>query len=557
MRPHHFRPQRGLPALLTILTLVLVPGLAACTSFSETVTDESSAAESSPSAEPQVTPIEWTDCNEPIQQLIAAQPGSDRNLTFSCGSTEVPIDYDEPGGDKLPLFLLRVVMAGQTDRIGSLMVNPGGPGASGADAALGLALRLPLEVLQRFDLVGFDPRGVGLSTPVECIPDELKEDIVAGEPRPTSDEQLDEAIALAQEVADACSEEYDAAPLGTFNTVDTARDMDQLRQAVGDEQLNYLGYSYGTTLGSTYAELYPDKVRAMVLDAAVDPDTDELTHAEESAAAFEAGFDAFAANCLGLIAGCPLGAEPRQFVEALLGQAAQTPIPSSEATAAPTPAAPSTEPSTEPAEPGAEATEPTTPAGPRQATPGVVLTAIKAGLYDTKSWPQLAQSLAAAQRGDSAGLFSLADTFSGRLEDGTYSNLLDANIAVNCADGEETFEESEIRDLAGEWSAKYPLFGAGSAVSLYTCSVWEAERTPVPERDAEGSAPILVVGTSGDPVTPLPGAVDLAEKLESGVLLTWQGQGHTAYPKTECVTAAVNAYLIDLTAPLDGLTCPA
>ena len=149
----------------------MVPGLAACTSFSETAADESSAAASSPPAEPQVTPIEWTDCNEPIQQLIAAQPGSDRNLTFSCGSTEVPIDYDEPGGDKLPLFLLRVVMAGQTDRIGSLMVNPGGPGVSGADAALSLALRLPVEVLQRFDLVGFDPRGVGLSTPVECIPD--------------------------------------------------------------------------------------------------------------------------------------------------------------------------------------------------------------------------------------------------------------------------------------------------------------------------------------------------------------------------------------------------
>jgi hypothetical protein len=291
----------------------------------------------------------------------------------------------------------------------------------------------------------------------------------------------------------------------------------------------------------------------MVLDAAVDPDTDERTHAEESAAAFEAGFDAFAANCTGLIAGCPLGAEPRQFVEALLGQAAQTPIPSSEPAATPSAAAgstPSTEPPATPAAPAA-------PAEPRRATAGVVMTAIQAGLYDTKSWPQLAQSLLAAQQGDSAGLFSLADTYSGRLEDGTYSNLLDANLAVNCADSDETFREAQIRELAAEWSAKYPLFGAGSATSLYNCSVWEAERTPVPERDAEGSAPILVVGNSGDPVTPLPGAVDLAEKLESGVLLTWQGQGHTAYPKTPCVTAAVNAYLIDLTAPLDGLTCPA
>ena len=537
MRLHH-----GPPALLLAALLALVPGLAGCTSFTETAADETTAPSSSAPAEPEAEPIEWTDCNEQIQPLIAAQPGSDRNLTFSCGRTEVPISYDEPGGDNLPLFVIRVVMAGQTDRIGSLMVNPGGPGASGADAAIGLALTLPVEVLQRFDLIGFDPRGVGLSTPVECIPDELKEELVAAEPRPTSDEQLDDAFALAEEVAEGCAEEYGAA-LSTFNTVDTARDMDRLRQALGDEQLSYLGYSYGTTLGSTYAELFPDRVRAMVLDAAVDPDPDELSHAEEGAAALEAGFDAFAANCTGLIAGCPLGAQPRQFVEALLGQAAQTPIPSAGPAAAPSATA-SAEPSAAPAE-------------PRQATPGVIMTAIQAGLYDTGSWPQLAQALAAAQQGNSAGIFSLADSYSGRLEDGTYSNLLDANLAVNCADSEETFEQDEIRDLAGEWSAKYPLFGPGSAISLYTCSVWEAERTPLPERDAEGSAPILVVGNAGDPVTPLPGAVDLAEDLESGVLLTWQGQGHTAYPKTDCVTATVNAYLIDLVAPLDGLTCPA
>jgi pimeloyl-ACP methyl ester carboxylesterase len=522
------RLHRGLaavPSSLLALGLALTMVLAGCTSFADTTGADSSRAASSTAA-PEAASIDWTDCDEQIQPLIAGRPGSDRDLAFKCGRTEVPISYDEPSGAKLPLFLVRVVRAGQTDRIGSLVVNPGGPGASGADAAIGLALTLPEEVLGRFDLVGFDPRGVGLSTPVECISDDMKERIVASEPRPTSKEQLDDTFGLSREVADGCTEEYGDA-LGAFNTVDTARDMDQIRQGLGDEQLTYLGYSYGTTLGSTYAELFPDKVRAFVLDAAVDPDADKRTDAEESAKALEAGFDVFAANCVGLIAGCPIGQTPRQFLEDLLRQAAQTPIPSSE------------------------------PGETRQATPGVVMTAVQAALYDTAAWPQLAQALAAGQRGDSAGLFSLADGYWGRLEDGTYSNLMDANLAVNCADTAERFEQREIRALVAEWSEAYPLFGAGSAAGLYTCSVWEAERTPLPERDAEGSAPILVVGTAGDPVTPLPGAVDMAEQLDEGVLLTWQGQGHTAYPKNDCVNAAVNAYLINLTVPLDGLTCPA
>jgi pimeloyl-ACP methyl ester carboxylesterase len=501
--------------------------LAGCTSFSDTLQGEaSSSAAAAPPAAPKAAPIDWSDCDEQIQPLIADQPGSERDLAFECGRTEVPISYDEPEGAKLPLFLVRVREAGQTNRIGSLMVNPGGPGASGADAAIGLALTMPEIVLKRFDLIGFDPRGVGLSTPVECIPAELKDRMIASEPRPTTTEQLDESFALTKEAADGCAEQYGDA-LGTFNTVDTARDMDRLRQSLDEDQLTYLGYSYGTTLGSTYAEHFPDKVRAMVLDGAVDPDADPKADAEAGAKGLEAGFDAFAKNCTGLLAGCPLGAQPRQYVERLLGKADTTPIPSSEK------------------------------GETRKATAGVVLTAIQAALYDTDSWPQLAQSLKAADGGDAKGLFSLADNYTGRMDDGKYSNLLDANLAINCADTEKTYDEAEVRGLAAEWDAKYPLFGAASATGLYTCSVWKAKRTPLPERDAQGSAPILVVGNTGDPVTPLPGAQDMAKDLDSGVLLTWQGQGHTAYPKTQCVIAAVNTYLIDRKAPMDGLTCPA
>src|SRR4051794_16640426 len=526
------RLHRGLaavPSSLLALGLATTLALSGCSSFADTVASGStkSAPASTSPAEPKANSINWSDCDEQIQPLIAGQPGSDRNLKFECGRTEVPISYEEPKGATLPLFLVRVVMAGQTGRIGSLVVNPGGPGASGADAALGLALTLPLEVMSKFDIVGFDPRGVGLSTPVECISDDLKERLIASEPRPTTDAQLDDAFALTKQVADGCAKEYGDA-LGTFNTVDTARDMDRLRQSLGDDQLTYLGYSYGTTLGSTYAELFPDKVRAMVLDAAVDPDADQQSDAEAGAKGLEAGFNSFANNCTHLLAGCPLGAEPRQFVERLLGEADKAPIPSSEK------------------------------GETRKATPGIVLTAIQAALYDTHSWPQLAQSLAAAYRDkDAKGLFSLADNYTGRLDDKSYSNLLDANLAISCADTKERVDESDIRKLAAEWDAKYPFFGASAAIGLYTCSVWKAHPTPLPERDAAGSAPILVVGNSGDPVTPLPGAVDLAKDLDAGVLLQWQGQGHTAYPKTPCITDAVDKYLVDLKAPMDGLTCPA
>ena len=505
--------------------LALTLAVSGCTSSGD---DEEAATSSAPAtpAAAEAQPIEWSDCSTDIGQIIAGRPGADRQLTFSCGTTTVPISYDDPAGDTMQLFLVRATVAGQTDRIGSLVVNPGGPGQSATDAAIQSALTLPADVVGRFDIVGVDPRGVGLSTPVECISDEQKDELFAADPRGTDAGSLDAALTRVEDVAAGCSEKYQEA-LGAFGTVDSARDLDLVRQSLGDEQLTYLGYSYGTTLGSTYAELFPDRVRALVLDGAVDPDTTEQESAEARAQAFEAAYDAFGASCTGLIGGCPVGPDPRTFLNDLLTQAAATPIASSRA------------------------------GETRQATPGLILNGVRSALYQPSAWPQLAQSLAGARNGDAAGILTLADTYTGRNDDGTYSNVVDANVTVNCADADEEFTADQVRGLIAGWNATYPLFGADAALGLYTCSAWEAPRTPLPDRDAEGSAPILVVGTQGDPVTPLPGAVDMAEDLTSGVLLTWQGNGHTAYPKSDCVNAAVNAYLIDLTAPLDGLTCPA
>lgn len=519
------RASRGLLAAASGLLLAL----AGCSSGDSGQADPGAAASSSAAASTaaatDVDPVDLQDCTDDILGIGVTNT---RSLSFECGYLDVPISYDEPHSRTLPMFVIRARLPGQTDRIGSLVVNPGGPGASGADAVLSLSQTLPEDVLRRFDLVGFDPRGVGFTTPVTCFTDEEKNRFFSDEPRPVTPDQLDAVLGLYDQVAASCADKYGDA-LGAFDTVDTARDLDRLRAALGEEQLTFLGYSYGTTLGSTYAELFPEKVRAMVLDGAVDPDADLRAAAEAGAAGLEAGFDAFAASCTGLVSGCPVGGNPRQFVYDLLNQAAAAPIPSSK------------------------------PGETRQATPGIVMTAVTSAMYDPVSWPQLSQSLRAAQAGDSAGLFSLADGYAERLDDGTYSNLFDANFAINCADtpADQQATRDQVAQLAADWNTRYPLFGAHSAASLYACTGWDAPRTPLPERDAQGSAPIVVVGNSGDPVTPLAGAVDMARDLQSGVLVTWQGQGHTSYPKTDCVTAAVDQYLIDLVVPQDGLTCPA
>jgi pimeloyl-ACP methyl ester carboxylesterase len=519
------RLHRGL--LTAVLCLPLA--LSGCTSFATTMTAADhtvpAAARATSSPRP-VQPVRWTDCTSRITPALGSLQATDRTLAYQCGRLDVPISYRDPGGDTLPLFLVRIVLQGQTNRIGSLVMNPGGPGVSAVNDAVAIAQTLPLDVLRRFDLVGFDPRGVGLSTPVECIPDKTKDEIVASEPRPVTAEQLDASFALARKVADGCAGKYGDA-LGVFNTVNTARDMDRVRQAIGDDKLTYLGYSYGTTLGSTYAELFPGKIRALVLDGVVDPDTDPVRDAEATAAGLEKGFDAYASNCTSQPAGCPLGTDPRTFVDALLAQAERTPIPSQKA------------------------------GETRAATAGVVMLAVTASLYDTSAWPQLSQALVAAQKGDSQGLFSIADSYWQRLANGTYTNVMDANTAINCADTRQRASEAEARKLAVEWNAKYPLFGAGAGAGLYGCTPWKAAPTPVPARKAiDTSTPLLLVGNTGDPVTPYPGAQDMAKDLGDDTLLTWQGQGHTSYPKTPCVTSAVNAYLIDLTVPPNGQTCP-
>jgi pimeloyl-ACP methyl ester carboxylesterase len=461
----------------------------------------------------------------PRQLIGQAAP----DMTYECATIAVPRDWSRPTpGQTYDVALLRVRSDDQRDRIGSLVLNPGGPGGSGIDLAVYLSFGearggLPDDVTSRFDIVGFDPRGVGRSSPVKCISARDQDASFAADPDPVSQAEFDEISRLNQRVARTCGDRY-GNQLPLFSTEQSARDMDAVRAAVGDPKLTYLGFSYGTLLGATYAQLFPQKVRALVLDGAVNPKQDMVAGSESQAKGFERAFTNFTTWCTRTAAKCPIAPDARRAVTDALAKAEASPIR------------------------GADG---------REATDGWVFLALVSSLYTESGWEELAEAVDDLQGGDPAGIFSLADQYADRKPNGTYTNLFDALLAVNCADSADAPTVQRIRQLQSEWRRKYPLFGASSAVGMLSCTYWPGKRDPYPAGPAKGAPPIVVVGTTGDPATPYENTAELASMLGTGRVLTWQGEGHTAYPSTPCIVQAVDAYLIDLTVPREGLRCPA
>jgi pimeloyl-ACP methyl ester carboxylesterase len=477
----------------------------------------------------------WEPCPELLDELIGdiAPPGLIDELaeqvSYECATVAVPQDWAEPeASGTFDIALVRARSADQRDRIGSLFVNPGGPGASGVESAVYLSLGpllggLPEEVTRRFDLIGFDPRGVGRSSPVECFTDADLDEAFGAEPDPVGRAEFDAAVADARRQAETCGAKY-GETLRHFSTEQTAHDLDALRKAVGDDQLTYLGYSYGTLLGAVYAQLYPERIRALVLDGAIDPRQDSVAASKAQAEGFERALDNFAGWCDDAPQECPLRPDARTAITEAIDDARRAPVPGDDG---------------------------------RDATAGWVFWAVVSALYARDLWPQLAAALDQLDGGDPTGVFELADAYTQRDAEGTYTNLFDANAAVNCADEETEPAVAEVRRLQRQWRQEYPLFGGPLALGLLGCAVWPGEADPYPVGPAEGAPPILVIGTRGDPATPYESAPRLAELLGVGVVLTWEGEGHTAYPQDGCVNEVVNAYLVDLTVPEAGVTCPA
>ncbi|MFE7748679.1 alpha/beta hydrolase [Streptomyces sp. NPDC057428] len=447
---------------------------------------------------------------------------------FQCTTMKAPLDYGKPGGGDVKLAVSRKKATGPGKRIGSLLVNPGGPGGSAVGYLQGYAaIGYPAPVRARYDMVAVDPRGVARSEPVECLTGKEMDAYTQVDQTPDDKGEAERLNQAFKKFAEGC-EKRSGAILPHVSTVETARDMDILRSLLGDEKLHYVGASYGTFLGATYADLFPARVGRLVLDGAMDPSLPAVEINRDQTAGFETAFQSFAADCVKQ-SDCPLGAtstaDAATALKKLFADLDAEPV----------------------------ATGETRRLGEPLATTGVI-----AAMYDEAAWPQLREAIAGAKRGDGSGLLALADSYYEREPSGKYANLMFANAAVNCLDLAPAFSgPEEVEKALPAFEKASPVFGRGFAWAALNCDAWPVEPTGAPHRTvAEGAAPIVVVGTTRDPATPYKWAKALAAQLSSGVLLTYEGDGHTAYGRgSDCIDTAINRYLLDGTPPKNGKKC--
>ena len=507
-------------------------------------TTSSKGSDSTPSTSPGSTTSRPTtgDANGNLGKFHPAKPKwnkCDTNPDFECTTVAVPLDYADIEGVKIKIAVTRKVAADSKKRIGSLIINPGGPGGSGVEAAQGLVYEMPAEITDAFDFVGFDPRGVGESSPILCITN--KDAYVAEWVDDTDPKSIEKSVSEGKRINQECAGS-NATLLRHLSTYESAQDLDVLREALGDKKLTYLGFSYGTRLGGVYATLFPNNIRAMVLDGAVDPNSaadsgpssagDATTTTNAGATTtttvdpnlqqFDKAFTDFAAAC-DKDTKCYAHSGAAAILETIRKSSLDKPL----------------------AVRGADF------AG-RFATRGIIETGVNQALYSQDLWPVLGLALADAAKGDGTLLLGLADQYSGRKPDGTYSNIIDAFRAINCADRPERPNDADV-------AAAIKKVSKSTIADLppgTECLGFPIGPNPLPDIAASLKVPVLVVGTVGDPATPYENTAKLAKALTSGVVITWEGEGHTAFPKTPCITDIVAKYLVALTAPTNDPHCP-
>ncbi|WP_155060080.1 alpha/beta hydrolase [Streptomyces blattellae] len=516
-------PRTAAAALLTTVAL-----LASACSAGGVTTSAGTAAEAALAALPQATPAA-------LSPFYAQKPGwrSCGAPGFECATIKAPLDYDRPDAGDIRLAVARKKATGPGKRLGSLLVNPGGPGGAAVSYLQAYAgVGYPAEVRARYDMVAVDPRGVARSEPVECLDGRDMDTYTRTDTTPDDEQETTQLVDAYKKFAEGCGRDSPGL-LRHVSTAEAARDMDIVRAALGDRRLNFVGASYGTFLGATYAGLFPDRVGRMVLDGAMDPSLPARRLNLDQTAGFDTAFQSFARDCVQQ-PDCPLGGRgttPEKAgdnLKAFFTKLDARPIPTGDADG-------------------------------RTLTESLATTGVIAAMYDEGAWAQLREALASAMKeNDGAGLLVLSDSYYERGADGRYTNLMFANAAVNCLDLPAAFDTpEEVQEALPDFEKASPVFGEGLAWATLPCAYWPVAPTGVPRRiEAKGAAPIIVVGTTRDPATPYRWARALAGQLSSARLLTYEGDGHTAYGRgSDCIDSTINSYLLRGTPPTKAKRC--
>jgi pimeloyl-ACP methyl ester carboxylesterase len=438
-----------------------------------------------------------------------------------CGNIEVPFDYADPDQGSFVLNVKKHNAASPADRIGSMMVNPGGPGFGGSSLADDAQYYFSQDLLDHFDIIAWDPRGTGESTPaVNCV-DTFDEYFGLDSP-PETPEEKQALIDASQAFNDKCAENSGTI-LPYISTQASAQDINSLRLALGEEKVSFFGFSYGSELGTTWATMFPETVRAIVVDGAVDPNASSTQEGMNQAKGFEGQLATFLKQCSERTT-CEFhndGNAEAVFDKLVLDI------------------------DSKPLEVSKDRT---------MVTQGVLFTAVAQAMYSDYYWPQLSEALSAAQGGDGKGILQLYDDYYQRKEDGTYGNELEAFLAISCLDDPGATSTEEVDSHIEEFIAAAPRLGGNFAYG-YSCALWPVKQAAKVTITGKGAGPIVVVGTTGDPATPLDSTRKMALGLEQGILIVVDANQHTGYGANSCVVKAVDDYLIKLIVPTNELTC--